>query len=665
MLRVKAVAAKPVLVAALSCVLALAAADSANATLAYTPCEQSNMYACASLAVPLDPSGQTPGTLTLAIHRHPAPAGAHTSAVVALAGGPGQAALPFTEESAALLGPILATRDLIVFDQRGTGRSGALSCHAFEAPSLLNSPGAQIAECAQQLGPTRTFYTSADSVADIEAIRVAGGYEKLVLYGTSYGTKVAELYAEQHPSHVEALVLDSVVPPNGPDPLHRASFAAVSRVLAGLCSAHACAHLTRSPLADLTDLLRRIGSRAVRIRVTGNHGARRTVSLKASDIFGILLAGDLSPLLRAELLTADRAASLGDDAPLGRVLLHGEQSEAAEAEPFDLPLYFATICEESPFPWQRTASPSQRLAEARSAVNALPAATTLPFSRATMFDTGPLDPCASWPVPATLTTTPEAPLPNVPTLILSGAEDLRTPTSNAQELAAQIPDAHLLVVPQTGHSVLTGEPGECAREALMAQFEAKPINHCRPVRLPPGLLPPPLPPTRITAVSTIRGYRNRAGRTLHALGLTVIALDRELLLSLAETLSSPGSHGLGAIAVGGLRAGWAGWTNGKLALHRYSYIPGLSSSGTIGPEGLNLRIAGRSALRGTLRSGAGQTLLGQIGHLRVRVSARAIGIPVAASAAAARVARSGLALGAGQTRNPYGLVRRLERILGL
>ena len=88
---------------------------------------------------------------------------------------------------------------------------------------------------------------------------MAGGYEKLVLYGTSYGTKVAEEYAQDYPSHVEALVLDSVVPPNGPDPLNRATFAAVPRILRQLCARRACAHITPNPTADLADLVRRLG----------------------------------------------------------------------------------------------------------------------------------------------------------------------------------------------------------------------------------------------------------------------------------------------------------------------------------------------------------------------------------------------------------------------
>ena len=64
-------------------------------------------------------------------------------------------------------------------------------------------------QCAMEIGPARGGFTSEESVADIEALRVAGGYQKLVLYGTSYGTKVALEYAQQYPQNVEALVLDS------------------------------------------------------------------------------------------------------------------------------------------------------------------------------------------------------------------------------------------------------------------------------------------------------------------------------------------------------------------------------------------------------------------------------------------------------------------------
>ncbi len=90
-----------------------------------------------------------------------------------------------------------------------------------------------------------------ESVQDIEAVREALGYEKLVLYGTSYGTKVALEYAERYPEHVEALVLDSVVLPEGPEPFSLSSIQALKPMLEELCSEGACAHITSNPIADI------------------------------------------------------------------------------------------------------------------------------------------------------------------------------------------------------------------------------------------------------------------------------------------------------------------------------------------------------------------------------------------------------------------------------
>ncbi len=95
---------------------------------------------------------------------------------------------------------------------------------------------------------------------DIEALRAAAGYEKLVLYGTSYGTKVALEYAERYPQHVESMVLDSVVPPEGEEPLQLASFAAIAPVLRELCRG-GVPGVTTNPVADLARLDARLGAR--------------------------------------------------------------------------------------------------------------------------------------------------------------------------------------------------------------------------------------------------------------------------------------------------------------------------------------------------------------------------------------------------------------------
>src|SRR6202167_4393693 len=351
------------LLAAAACAWAATAAASAQAQIAWAPCGDSNDYACGHLTVPLDPSGATPGTTTLAMRRHRAPiaAGEAREAIIALAGGPGQAAIPFSEQFAHTLGPIAATRDLIVFDQRGIGLSHPLSCHRFELSSG-GPAGQQIAECAAQIAPSRSDYTTAQTVADIEAIRRAGGYEKLVLYGTSYGTKVAERYAQTYPEHVSALVLDSVVPPNGPEPLNLPTFAAIPRVLRQLCAARACAHITPEPAADLAKLVRRMRSGTLSGRWIDGYGHAHRVRFSANTLLNVLVAGDLEPARRAEFPAAVRSAANGDDAPFARLLRDAAQrgegeEEESSSESFDTPLYFATSCEEELFPWSRASSP--------------------------------------------------------------------------------------------------------------------------------------------------------------------------------------------------------------------------------------------------------------------------------------------------------------------
>jgi pimeloyl-ACP methyl ester carboxylesterase len=477
----------------LTAVLAPAALPgAAGATIAWSACGDSNVQACGHLTVPLDPAGGGPGEITLALRRQRAPVGEAKDAVIALAGGPGQAAIPFTSDFSALLGPILSTRDLIVLDQRGTGLSGPLSCPAFEhLGSQGPSPGA-VAICAGQIGGRRDFYTTAQTVADIEAVRRAGGYEKLVLYGTSYGTKVAEQYAQAYPSRIEALILDSVVAPNGPEALNLSTFAAIPHVLRALCAFGACAHITHNPVRDLDRLVRRLRRRPQRVRVHRG-GLVRSVRIGPSDVLGILIEGDLDPRLRVAFPAAVKLALRNDEAPLGllALLARGEAESETEslAEGFDAPLYFATTCEETSFPFSRASSPAGRLHEALHALRALPAKAFAPFGTASALDLSDIPVCARWPYLDPAHAVARLPLPAVPALILSGAEDLRTPTSSAREVAREIPGSHLLVVPYTGHSVLGSDPSDCSRRALQALFDGRPIRAC-PARPEPGFLRP-------------------------------------------------------------------------------------------------------------------------------------------------------------------------------
>jgi pimeloyl-ACP methyl ester carboxylesterase len=632
---------------AASIIAACALPASAGAQIAFGPCGESNDFACGHLTVPLDPGGAVPGSITLAVRRRRAPVGEAHSAVIALAGGPGQSAIPFAEDFTELLGPILDTRDLIVFDQRGTGDSHPLSCHGFEQPGPYRSSQQLISSCAKQIGPERAFYTTLDSVADIEAIRAALGYEKLVLYGTSYGTKVAEEYAQEYPQHVEALVLDSVVPPNGPDPLDRSTFEAVPRILRQLCEYRLCSHITSNPVGDLARLVRRMGAGPLSGRVIDNSGHPHTIQISSNELLDILLGGDFDPILRAEFPAAVRAADNRDTAPLARLLERAAGGESEEGEGIDAPLYYATTCEEEDFPWSRAASPSERLAQAIAQIGALPASAMAPFTPANMLDFDELRTCAFWPFATPAPPVVPTTMPDVPTLILSGADDLRTPTANARSVAAQIPDAHLLVVPNTGHAVLEDEPTACARNALQAMFAGgvgvHPISSCPKGPPLPYLQPTPLAPERLSAVAPAHGYRGRAGRTLQAVRLTIADFARQLTLQLLET--SGGRSGIVASSLrsGGLRAGWVQLTKSGLSLHGYSYVPGVTLTGTIKSERVTLRVGGSAAAHGTLRLGPRRALVGELGGQRVLVPAS----PVASAAIVGGNAQASPDLGPG------------------
>ncbi len=618
---------------------AAVAGATAQASIPWKPCPDSNNVACAKLPVPLDPADPTQGTITLSLRRHLAPVGEAKDAVIALAGGPGQAALPFVNQFGGLLGPILSTRDLIVFDQRGTGLSHPLSCAAFEHVKGGLSPTA-VGICGGQIGSTRGFYTTADTAADIEAIRQAAGYEKLVLYGTSYGTKVAERYAQDYPSRVEALVLDSVVPPNGPEAFDDTTFAAVRRVLRQLCSGGACAHITHNPVRDLARLVERMGGRSVRGRLIDGKGKAETTHVSSNDLLSILMEGDFDPILRSEFPAAVRSAVRGDDAALARLATRaeggeeGEESEEGLKEGFNVPLYFSTICDETSFPWNRAVNGSKRFREALTALKTAGSSVFAPFTASNALALSDVADCAGWP----LTGGPEvnsAPLPNVPTLILSGANDLRTPTANAREVATQIPDSKLLVVPYTGHSVLGADPTSCAHNALQALFRNKPVTPCKATAPPsPLLLPTPLPPRKISEVPAASHNHGLAGRTVEATEMTLGDFNRQMLLAVIENLGEV-LFGSGSVQVGGLRAGWGGFLHGHLTLHGYSYVPGVTVSGKISSTGRStLRIGGSAAADGTVRVSANGALSGVLGGRRVSLSgAQATKVGVESSAA--------------------------------
>ncbi len=591
--------------------MALAVATSASAALPTAPCSDAPSFGCATVTVPLDRTGQLPGTIGLSIRVRPASPGPATTALVPLAGGPGQAATPIAADFDQIFGTDLANRDLLIFDQRGTGRSGALHCRSLGTNA---SPTEQAARCAQELGAARGKYTTQDSVDDLEAIRQASGYDKLTLYGVSYGTKVAELYAARFPEHVDRLILDSVVGPEGPDPLQRSSFAAVPRALSALCAGQSCSGITSSPGGDVARLVKRFERSSLRATFVDSSGARHGVTMSQLTLLNTLNAGDLNPVLRAETPGAVAAALRGDGAPLARLRVRAAGITAQVAdESIDETLFDDTVCEELPFPWNRAADPQTRLRQAQAAVQALPASAFAPFDRTTALNGGLIELCIGWPVasptPPGAVTLPTA----IPTLVLEGEQDLRTPVEDARAIAQRLGNAPVIVVPFVGHSVLGSDFTPCAQTAVDAFLAGGTPHACTTSRR--IIDPTRIPPLSLGSLRRSGGESGTAGRTLTAIGLSIGDARASLLSALASGSNAP-RH------LGGLRGGTLTFLSNGVNFSGYSYIPGVTMTGTLRTGSvttIHVRIGGSAAAHGTVTL-RGRSVTGTLGGHRISTS---------------------------------------------
>jgi pimeloyl-ACP methyl ester carboxylesterase len=573
--------------------------------------------ACAHLTVPLDWSRHVVGSVRLEVERRRAKA-ATEPPVFLLAGGPGQSATRAFRNAdvRAILGRVWRDRDVVVFDQRGTGDSGALICPLLQRVDAADvGPAAE--QCAGLLGPARSFYTTADSVADIEAVRAALGYQRIALLAVSYGTKVALDYAARYPGRVDRLVLDSAVPPGGVDPLYRASFTATPRVLRDLCRGR-CRGITPDPVKDLMRLMRRLKDGPLRGVVVDRRGHRRRAVLTGFDLFSTFVVGDLASGIRARFPAAARAAVIGDTAPLLRLARYAGEDVETPPQSFSAATYAATVCEETALPWDPAAPLDQRLAQARARVAAEPPAAFAPFDAKTALESDVLALCAPWPagraVPA-----PTGPPRDVPVLILSGSQDVRTPRALARRVAGLFSHAAVVRVSGAGHSVIGSDVSGCAVVAARRFLTGRAL----PRACPHGGRPRPTPrdPTSLRAVRPAPGTSGRPGRTLAAVRRTyqdALRLFFERFLDQAAVEPAVDSF---RYASGGLRAGSSTLTLEHAVLRKLVYVPGVRVSGrlrsvSIFPNGV-LHIGGRAAARGRLRVRNG-VMSGRLGSRRVR-----------------------------------------------
>lgn len=174
---------------------------------------------CASFTVAENPAEPDGAQIDLFVARLKALAPTEDGdAVTLINGGPGGSSIDMLVDLMGAFSGLRQTRDLIVVDQRGTGRSNAMTCSDLdmagnEQPDLSEIP-ALAEHCLAELPGDARFYTTSIAVQDLDALRQALGYTAWNVYGVSYGSRVALHYLRRFPEHTRSLIIDGIMPPD-------------------------------------------------------------------------------------------------------------------------------------------------------------------------------------------------------------------------------------------------------------------------------------------------------------------------------------------------------------------------------------------------------------------------------------------------------------------
>jgi len=356
-----------------------------------------------------------------------------------LAGGPGQGARSYGLIAARFFKKVRRTRAIVLVDLRGTGGSHPLECSSGEDPlasldSLLG--GDEMAEaCLKSLDADPRHYTHKNALRDLDEIRQLLGYERINLWGGSWGTRAALLYAASYPRAVRSLVLDGAVPLDMEFPTSVAadSERAMNLLVDSCSSARNCAAASPDAGGDLARLLERLEREPLTVDVPHPQtGKLTTVTLGRAALAEIVRVALYTPADASRLLRILHHAGRGNLRPL---LAQVVQSASTSTDSMALGATLSILCsEDMPLVKHRDFA-----AEARG----------------TFVGSGYADAwrarCEPWPIGPALALDPALRL-TTPALILSGHHDPVTPPRWGEAMKRHLPDSLHIVVPGAAHN---------------------------------------------------------------------------------------------------------------------------------------------------------------------------------------------------------------------
>ncbi|MDE2218953.1 MAG: alpha/beta fold hydrolase [Gammaproteobacteria bacterium] len=577
---------------------------------------------CGDYARPVDPHGAVSGTLPIYFEFYPhSGAGRALGTLVATEGGPGYPATASRGEYLALFAPLRAARDVLIMDNRGTGHSGAIDCPPLQAATAITE--SLVADCGTRLGARAPLFSTTLATDDLAALLEALDAGPVDLYGDSYGTFFAQVFALRHPRQLRSLVLDGAYPLADAGFAWYPSYGPSMRDKFNLACARsdACRALPGDSLGHIEPVLRLLRAHPQQLRARDSTGRWHALTADATALAIVRYGSAPARASVRELDAAARAYVAGDRVPLLRLMAEtqsGVDSRDATQSPqaFSAGLAAAVMCQDAPQIFDMALPPTERMAERERAVaerKRVAPGTYAPFTideyRRMPLDYSFIDECVQWPSPPLAwppgqLAPPGTTYPDTPTLVVSGDLDNMTPVADGAAAARKFARARQVIIRNGLHvNALPHSRSACGAEIVRTFIETLAVGDTACAEAVPEMRLVPRFARRVAELPPAAAMTGRAAELGRLRAITAAALAvGDVLVRAPDFVDGEGV---------GLRGGTFHVTRTadgyRLMLQDVKWTEDLCVSGSVvaparvGPAQAELQLLGARAYTGPLR----------------------------------------------------------------
>ena len=358
-----------------------------------------------------------------------------------LAGGPGQAASELAAGLNKAFYEVRKTQDIILIDQRGTGKSHPLECEELVEQDVYQMipedlSVQEIKTCISQFEGDLSQYNSENAIRDFDAVRKALGHQQVNVFGGSYGTRAALVYMRMFPESLRSVVLDSVAPIEVPIGLFAQSSARSFNLLLEHCQQEVVCQQAYPNLADeFNALIARLDKAPVSLTIPHPRlGTPTRFVISKGKLLGTLFQQLYAVSSRSLVPLIIHQAYLENYAPLAGIIARSDGGMGIYVG-----LLFNISCNED-FP---------KITDemfAKDADNNFGGDNSQQGFKMV---------CPLWPQYRPSDDFYQSVTADIPTLILSGGLDPVTPPSNGEHSDKSLPNSHHIIVDNTSHIVTT------------------------------------------------------------------------------------------------------------------------------------------------------------------------------------------------------------------